>query len=145
MPGMIENALGVGIGFVTKPIGAAVTAVALTAVIGGGLYVKNWWDGVQEMDETITAQSGQIDTLRLDLHASEQNAADARVVFGRRVADLQNQIRINSEEAATQRRRAVRLAVRIQELQHEETGPISPVLVHALNSVRDDLRGFSPT
>lgn len=142
---LVEHGLASAIGFVTKPIGAAVTAVAVTALVGGGIYVKNWWDGVQQMDETILAQTGTITTLRTDLHSSEQHAADARVEFGNRIADLQHQVQTNAQEASWQRSRNQRLAARLEALQHEETGPLAPVLVSALNGVRDDLRGLSPT
>lgn len=142
---LIENGLAVALGFVTKPLGAAVTAVALAGAVGGGLYVKNWWDGIQSLDETVEAQAGTITGLRTDLRSSELNAASARTTYERRIADLQNQNTAVQSEARNQRLRNVRLLDRLAELQREETGPISPVLVSALNSVRDDLRGFSPT
>ncbi len=121
----IEHGLAATLGFVTKPLGAAVTAVALTGAVAGGLY-------------------GTITELTTDLHTSEQNAADARVAHGRQVADLQNQVQVNANEARSARIRATRLTVRLEALQHEETGPLAPVLVRALDGVRDDLRGFSP-
>ena len=145
MPGIIEHALGAGIGFVTKPVGMAVTAIALVGVTAGGMAVKNWWDDVQQMDETIAARDGTIITLRTNLQTSEQNAAAARVSFGQQIADLRNQIQTREQEASWQRARTVALARRIRELQNEENGPLAPVLAVALDSVRDDLRGLSPT
>lgn len=144
MPGIVEHGLGTVIGFVTKPVGMAVTGIVIAGVVAGGVTVKNWWDNVQLMDDTIAEQTGTIGGLRADLRTSEANAADARTEFGRREDDLERQLSISRQEASDQRLRVRRLAARIEELQHEETGPIAPVLVHALDSVRDDLRGFTP-
>ena len=141
---MIENGLATALGFVTKPVGAAVTAVALAGAVGGGLYVKHWWDNVQSLDETVAEQSGQINDLTHDLQQSELNAASARTAFARQLADFQNQVTVSRREASAQRMRAGRLAERLAELQNEETGPLAPVLIHALDSVRDDLRGLTP-
>lgn len=144
MPGMIEHGLATAFGFVTKPVGAAITVAALSAIVGGGLWAKNWWAGIEAKDDTIESLNGQVTTLTVDLRTAQLDAANARIAFQRREADLQNQVQVASGEAAQQRQRAVRLAARIEELRHEETGPLAPVLVRALDGVRDDLRGFTP-
>lgn len=141
---MIEHGLASAIAFVSRPVGAAAAAIALTGVVAGGLYVKNWWDGIQALDETVTTQQGTITTLRTDLQTSERNAAEARSTYERRITDLQNQNAVSQNEARNQRIRAARLTARLEELQHEQTGPLAPVLIRALDGVRDDLRGTIP-
>lgn len=144
MTGMIENALGHTVGFVTRPVGAAITAAALVGITTGYFSLRDWWHDQEAKDGTITELTGQVTELTGDLQQAELDAAAARTNFERREADLQNQVTVNAREATLQRLRAVRLTARIEALQNEETGPLSPVLVHALDSVRDDLRGFSP-
>lgn len=143
---VIEHGLATAIGFVTKPVGAAIATVAIASAVGGVVYVKHWWAGIEAKDDTITQQGEQLMQLAGNLRDSEQAAAEARLTFQRRETDLQNQIQVAAGEARSQRVRASRLAARIEELRGyapDQTGPLAPVLRDAFDSVRDDLRGLT--
>lgn len=143
----IEHGLASAIGWVTKPAGAAIATVALAGVVGGGIYAKNWWDGVVAKDQVIANLNLSVTNLNASLRDVEQAAAASRLAFERRETDLQNQINIASSAAEAQRYRAVRLAERIEEIRNvspDQNGLLAPVLRSALDGVRDDLRGVSP-
>jgi len=119
--------------------------VFLATLVGGvSLWFSSNAKTLRSNAETIKTQSLKLKSQTAALQAAELNLIATKETYEKAKAVAANDLRIARDNAASQQNRAERfggLRMEIARAPATEDAVMAPVLVRALNSVRDELRG----